>query len=93
MFLKTEEKKREAARPKTNGSAPPIPVEPTPTPTPAVTKPDVQLAQGDVAVPPDQSATPEESAEQVPATAAELQTKNDPLQVSTNTTTEWDLLV
>ncbi|ORY69512.1 uncharacterized protein BCR38DRAFT_405223 [Pseudomassariella vexata] len=31
VFLKTEEKKREAVRPKTNGSAPPTPIEPTST--------------------------------------------------------------
>ncbi|KAJ2978808.1 hypothetical protein NUW58_g7375 [Xylaria curta] len=35
VFLKTEEKKREAARPKPNGSAPTTPVQITPTPTPA----------------------------------------------------------
>ncbi|KAI8959791.1 hypothetical protein F5Y11DRAFT_350185 [Daldinia sp. FL1419] len=33
VFLKTEEKKRETARPKTNGSAPPTPAQDTPTPT------------------------------------------------------------
>ncbi|KAI1768953.1 hypothetical protein GGR53DRAFT_476480 [Hypoxylon sp. FL1150] len=34
VFLKTEEKKREAARPKTNGSTPTTPLQDTPTPTP-----------------------------------------------------------
>ncbi|KAI8634578.1 hypothetical protein F5Y19DRAFT_117546 [Xylariaceae sp. FL1651] len=34
VFLKTEEKKREAARPKTNGSTPTTSVQATPTPTP-----------------------------------------------------------
>ncbi|KAI0166032.1 hypothetical protein GGR57DRAFT_444935 [Xylariaceae sp. FL1272] len=34
VFLKTEEKKREAARPKANGSAPTTPVQSTPTPAP-----------------------------------------------------------
>ncbi|OTB20520.1 hypothetical protein K445DRAFT_87231 [Daldinia sp. EC12] len=33
VFLKTEEKKREAARPKTNGSTPTTPAQDTPTPT------------------------------------------------------------
>ncbi|KAI1496724.1 hypothetical protein F5X99DRAFT_58744 [Biscogniauxia marginata] len=33
VFLKTEEKKREASRPKTNGSTPPAPAQATPTPT------------------------------------------------------------
>jgi len=35
VFIKTEEKKREAAKPKANGSAPTTPVQATPTHTPA----------------------------------------------------------
>ncbi|KAI0013717.1 hypothetical protein F4779DRAFT_562939 [Xylariaceae sp. FL0662B] len=38
VFLKTEEKKREAARPKTNGSTPSTPVQQTQTPTPTPTQ-------------------------------------------------------
>jgi hypothetical protein len=38
VFLKTEEKKREAARPKTNGSAPPTPVEAAPAPAASLPK-------------------------------------------------------
>lgn len=38
VFLKTEEKKREATRPKVNGSTPTTPVLVTPTPTPIQTQ-------------------------------------------------------
>lgn len=38
VFLKTEEKRRETMRPKTNGSAPITPVHVTPTPTPTQTQ-------------------------------------------------------
>ncbi|KAK5627703.1 hypothetical protein RRF57_003418 [Xylaria bambusicola] len=38
VFLKTEERRREAARPKTDGSAPTTPVQVTPTPTPTQNK-------------------------------------------------------
>lgn len=51
VFLKTEEKKREATRPKINGSAPPTPAQVTPTPTPTQTQRPVD--------PPIESSVPE----------------------------------
>ncbi|KAI6092339.1 hypothetical protein F4821DRAFT_133602 [Hypoxylon rubiginosum] len=50
VFLKTEEKKREAARPKANGS-PATPAQDTPTPAPAQAQPVTEPPPVDAAVP------------------------------------------
>lgn len=63
VFLKTEEKKREAARPKTNGSAPPTPVEQISTPTPNV-KPAFETLQADMAPHMNKTTTSEAPADQ-----------------------------
>ncbi|KAI0128434.1 pre-mRNA-splicing factor 38B [Xylariales sp. AK1849] len=64
VFLKTEEKKREAARPKVNASAPPTPVEPTPAPIPIVLKAPIEQ-------PPPDAATPAKDGEAIAGTATE----------------------
>jgi hypothetical protein len=66
VFLKTEEKKREAARPKTNGSAPSTPVEVAPGPMPIVAKRPAETPQEDATVPTNHEDAPEASAEQAP---------------------------
>ncbi|XXH04765.1 Vacuolar protein sorting-associated protein 21 [Hypoxylon texense] len=51
VFLKTEEKKREAARPKTNGSTPATPAQDTPTPTPIQARAPTEPPSADTTVP------------------------------------------
>ncbi|KAI3336473.1 hypothetical protein HD806DRAFT_7225 [Xylariaceae sp. AK1471] len=51
VFLKTEEKKREAARPKTNGSTPTTPVQVTPIPTPTQAQAPADLPATEPPVP------------------------------------------
>ncbi|KAI2618662.1 hypothetical protein GGS26DRAFT_574072 [Hypomontagnella submonticulosa] len=71
VFLKTEEKKREAAKPKTNGSTPTTPAQDAPTPTATQTRTPAEQPSGDT-VPAKQNAAEPQSADAVqPSVAAE----------------------
>ncbi|KAI0383017.1 hypothetical protein F5Y04DRAFT_251657 [Hypomontagnella monticulosa] len=80
VFLKTEEKKREAAKPKTNGSTPTTPAQDAPTPTPAQTRTPVEQTPGDTAPAKQNAAEPQgaDSAQPPTVTESEDPTTTEP---------------
>ncbi|KAF3021616.1 hypothetical protein E8E14_013948 [Neopestalotiopsis sp. 37M] len=84
VFLKTEEKKREAAKPKVNDSPPLTPVEPTPTPAPAVAKLPVEstldenATSAPIADSEGQAEQPSASGEPLPSTETHLSSEDEP---------------
>ena len=91
VFLKTEEKKREAAKPKVNDSPPLTPVEPTPTPAPAVAKLPVEstldenATSAPIADSEGQAEQPSASGEPLPSTETHLSSEDEPHRVGIRT--------
>ncbi len=80
VFLKTEEKKREATRPKTNGSAPTTPVQAAPTPTPTPIQ-----NQGPADPPATESSAPERTNSEHPPDSATVPTADSSVETENKT--------